>query len=199
MNMIRPQRRPPRIALSDFEEMLFNRPEEEKWELIDGRIIKSMVGARWEHHEIVSNIQLALHGHLRGKGSKCRVFRETFFLKKKADDLAALPDVFVYCGMLSREQASVDDALVIFEVMSPGTAANDRRIKRFAYQRLPGLQVYVLVERDQPFIEVFRRHADGFHGEPQLEGLDAILRLPEIEFEVSLADIYREVIAGDEG
>ncbi|MDX2258041.1 MAG: Uma2 family endonuclease [Hyphomicrobiaceae bacterium] len=194
MNMIRPQRRD-RIDLADFDEMLLNKPEEEKWELIDGRIIKSMVGARWEHHLIVSNIQFALENHLRGQGSKCRVFRETFFLKKASDQLAALPDVFVHCGPLTPDQASVDDALLLFEVLSPGTAANDRMIKRVAYQRLESLQSYVLVERDQPLIDIYRRKSDGWHGDPPLQCMSDRLRLPEIDFEMTLADVYRDVIS----
>lgn len=92
MNLLRPDRQP-RISLVDFEEMLLNRPEHEKWELIDGRVVKSMVGARWVHHRIISNVDFALQSHLRGRKAPCHVFRETFYLTQDAADLNALPDL----------------------------------------------------------------------------------------------------------
>lgn len=194
MNLLRPDRQP-RISLVDFEEMLLNRPEHEKWELIDGRVIKSMVGARWEHHQIISNVDFALQSHLRARNSACRVFRETFYLSKDADDLNALPDVMVFCGKLEPRQTSIDNPLILFEVLSPGTAAHDRLAKRIAYQRLESLQSYVLIERDRVFVDAYRRRADGWHGDPPLERLDQSLALPEIELSLTLADIFRDVAA----
>jgi len=40
-----------------------------------------MVGARWEHKQIVSNISFSLNSHFRLSGSACRAFEET--LKKE--------------------------------------------------------------------------------------------------------------------
>ena len=60
---------PDRISSDDFEDMLFERPDDEKWELIDGRIIKSVVGASWEHHHIIRNCDFAIYALLRAKGS----------------------------------------------------------------------------------------------------------------------------------
>ncbi len=194
MNSLRPERQP-RINLADFEEMLLNRPEHEKWELIDGRVIKSMVGARWEHHQIISNIDFALQSHFRGRNSACRVFRETFYLSREADHLNALPDLMVFCGKLEPGQTSIDKPLILFEVLSPGTAANDRTTKRIAYQRLESLETYVLIERDRVLVDVYRREPDGWHGDPPLDRLDQALALPEFELSLSLADIYRDVAA----
>ena len=57
-----PDRRPgfEYMDFDDFEELLLDRPEHEKWELIGGRVIRGMVGARWEHNRIVANISSAL-------------------------------------------------------------------------------------------------------------------------------------------
>lgn len=197
MTLIRPVQKQRRIDVADFEEMLLNKPEHEKWELIDGRVIKSMIGARWGHHEIVSNIDFALKGHLRGTGTGYQVFRETFFLKRKVQDLSALPDVMVRCGPISPDTLSVDDPMIIFEVLSPGTEAHDRLVKRLAYQQIPSLHSYILVERDKVFLDVYRRREDGWHGDPPLDNLGNVLRLPEIEFELSLGDIYRGVVDED--
>jgi Uma2 family endonuclease len=184
-----------RISLADFEEMLADRPEDETWELIDGRVYKMMVGAVWEHSYIISNIDLAVSNHLRGKQLACRTFRESSYLKNAFDQLAALPDMMVRCGPLKPGQTSIEDPLILFEVVSPGSQSRDRLVKRMAYQQLPSLQHYILVERDRILIDHYIRRADGWHGEPPLDTLEAKFALAAIEFEMAVADIYRDVIA----
>ena len=41
------------LSLYDFEELLADKPRNERWELIGGRLVRMMVGARWEHGRIV--------------------------------------------------------------------------------------------------------------------------------------------------
>ncbi|MGH6815655.1 MAG: Uma2 family endonuclease [Hyphomicrobiaceae bacterium] len=183
-----------RMSLDDFEELLLEKPENEKWELIDGRVYRGMVGARWEHHVIVDNIGLAIGQHLRQTKRPCRVFRETFYLKKQSDDLAALPDIMIRCGARLPGVTSIDDPVILFEVVSPGSEAKDRMTKRLAYQKLPSLTQYVLVARDSLFVDVYRRTREGWRGDVPLERLDDVLTLPAIEFELTLAEIYRDVI-----
>ena len=175
--------------------MLFDRPEDEKWELINGALVKSMVGARWEHHEIISNINLALQNHLRKQKKPCKAYRETFFLKEEKDDLSALPDIMVRCGeRLAPNQTSINDPLVLFEVVSPGSARRDRVSKRMAYQKLPSLQHFILVERDEPLVELYTRKEDGWRGLPPLDKFTDVLELPALNFRISLKDIYRDVL-----
>ena len=188
------QRKDPRIGIDDFEEMLLMRPENEKWELINGQLIKSMVGARWEHHRIVSNLDRDISDHLDKSGRPCRVFRETFFLKEANADLSALPDIMVHFGKLEPGQTSVDDPLILLEVVSKSSEGRDRFSKRLAYQRLPSLQQYVLVERDEPIIDIYRRTDAGWVGDPPLLGLDGTLELPAIDMKLPVAEIYRSVI-----
>ena len=182
------------LSLADFEDMLFDRPEDEKWELINGALVKSMVGARIDHHRIISNLDFALRDHLRKKGGPCEVFRETFFLKEEKDDLAALPDIMVHCGERHQDVTSLNDPIVLVEVISPGSERRDRVSKRAAYEKLPSLQHFVLVERDEPLVELFSRRQDGWHGLPRLERFSDVLELPALDFRISLADIYRDVL-----
>ncbi len=182
------------MSLDDFEELLADKPAHEKWELINGRVIRGMVGARWEHHIIIDNMGYALTDHLRKIGKPCRVFRETFFLKDRSQDLAALPDLMVRCGKPAPGKTSFDDPLILVEVVSPGSEARDRLEKRVAYQQLPTLQAYVLVNRDRPHVEVLERRADGFFAVDPLTTLDAALVLPAIDFTMSLASIYHDVL-----
>jgi Uma2 family endonuclease len=195
--MSRPSSQYEYMSLDDFEELLADKPADEKWELLGGRVVRMMVGARWEHKRIVQNVTFALLSEFRSRGSDCRPWDETFWLKKKLLNLACFPDVMVRCGPLPPGATSFDDPIVLVEVVSPGSAQRDRREKWVLYNRLPSLQHYVLIERDEVDVEVFDRVQGGFLQRDPLLSLEARLRLPAIDFETPLADIYRDVIPVD--
>ena len=44
------------MSADDFEDLILDMPADEKWELIGGRVVRGMVGARWEHNSLVQNI-----------------------------------------------------------------------------------------------------------------------------------------------
>ena len=111
------------MDLDDFEELLADKPDNEKWELIGGRLVKMMVGARWSHHRLVQNININLANRLRERGSACRTYTETFWLKERFLELAVFPDVMVHCGLVDRDAISLSDPVVLFEVVSPGSVA----------------------------------------------------------------------------
>jgi Uma2 family endonuclease len=182
------------MALDDFEELLADKPRDEKWELIGGRVVRMMVGARWEHNRIVANVASALLSQLRAKGSNSRPFSETFWLKERLIDLACFPDVMVRCGALSPDATSINDPVVLVEVVSKGSTQRDRWEKWTLYQRLPPLQHYVLIERDAMAVDVFDRVQGGFFERPRMSAKEDLLRLPPIDFEMTLGEIYRDVI-----
>lgn len=183
------------MDLDDFEDLLPDRPADEKWELIDGRVVKMMVGARWEHHYIVHNLAVGLSNRLREQGSGCRVFAETFFMKSKMLESATLPDIIVRCGPMRPGATSIDDPIVLVEVMSVGTAGRDRGEKWRVYRKLASLQHYVLVDRDEARVEVFDRQGEAWASLRTLEGLDAVLELPALALSMPLADIYADVLS----
>ena len=55
----------------------------------------------------------------------------------------------------------------------------------------------MLVARDKAHVEVFSRGDGEWSGFQVLEGLEARLKLAAIEFEMPLADIYRDVLHGE--
>jgi Uma2 family endonuclease len=182
------------MSLDDFEELLLDRPADEKWELIGGRVVRGRVGARWEHNRIIQNIASALLVQLRAKGSNCRPYAETFWLKEKALDLKVFPDVMVRCGPLAPGAAELSDPVVVIEVTSPGSQGRDRVEKWGLYQKLPSVQHYVLITRDRPHVEVFSRSEKGWSGFEVVEGLGGSLSLPAIAFSMALSEIYRDVL-----
>ena len=182
------------MDFDDFEELLLDKPDGEKWELIGGRVIRGMVGARWDHNRIVVNITSALLASLRAKGSSCRPFSETFWLKQRFIDLAVFPDVVVQCAPLPSDAVSTDNPVALFEVLSRGSEQRDRVEKWQLYQRLSSLQHYVVVERDSVAIDVFDKVDAGWLARPRLESLGDAVDLHAIGVTVAAREIYRDVI-----
>lgn len=187
-------KKPARVAMSDFEEMLFDCPEDEKWELIAGVVVKSMVGARLDHHTINSNVQFALESHLRQTKRPCTVFRETFYLKRDEEDLAALPDLMVHCKPVTLDVTSVREPVILIEVVSPTSAYRDHFQKRVAYTAIPSLNHYVLINRDEMVVEHYVRTPEGFIGQPQVSKPEDRIPFADIDFTITLAEIYAGVL-----
>lgn len=84
------------------------------------------------------------------------------------------------------------DPVVLFEVLSPSTESFDRGEKLDAYRRIPTLTDYVLVDQEVRRISRYARTGD--HWELVVVRDDtAVVRLPSIGCELSLADVYERV------
>lgn len=183
----------PNMSLDDFEELLADKPPQEKWELIGGRVVRLMVGARWEHKRIVQNLTSFLLNEFRSRSSDCRPYDETFFMKSKDLESALLPDVMVRCGSLQPGATSLDDPIVAFEVLSQGSESRDRIEKWSVYHRLPSLMHYAIVERDKPAVEVRSRVGGAWTALRMVEGLSAAVDLPAVGITMPMARIYEDV------
>lgn len=192
--MNRPSSQYEYMSLDDFEELLPDKPADEKWELIGGRVVRMMVGARWEHNYIIQDLATALRERFRAGGSPCRTLTESFRLRDKPTESSTLPDVIVHCRPLEPGASALNDPTVLVEVMSEGSKARDRFEKWAVYQRLPSLRHYVLVERDRAHIEIFDRVGDVWSGVRILDGMDGFMDLPAVGASVPMREIYRDVL-----
>ncbi|MFB1028994.1 MAG: Uma2 family endonuclease, partial [Thauera sp.] len=73
----------------------------------------------------------------------------------------------------------------LVEVLSPSTERIDRREKLFAYQAIPSLREYLLVDPDKRSVEISRvgdpvRYETGTEGAFRLDCLDAEITLDEV-------------------
>ena len=181
------------MSFDDFEEALADKPRSERWELIGGRVVRLMVGARWEHNYLIQNVASGLRDRLRAAGSPCRTLTETFYVKDRQLEAGLLPDVVVHCGPLEPGATSVSDPVVLVEVLSIGAEARDRFEKWAVYQRLASLRHYVLITRDRPHIEVYDRSGTDWAGLRIVDGWTSTLTLPALAVDIPLREIYRDV------
>lgn len=182
------------VSFDDFEEMLADKPQNERWELIGGRVVRLMVGARWEHARIVGNIARGMDNQFVSAGSPCQTFTETFYMKERTLVSQLLPDVMVVCGDLEPGATSTAQPVVLVEVLSVGSVGRDRYEKWHIYQQLATLRHYVLVEQNRPHMEVYDRVDGTWAGFRVLDGMDAVLSLPALGVAIPFAEVYRRVL-----
>ena len=161
-------------------------------EYIGGQVF-AMSGGSEAHNSLCLTLASAIRQHLRGK--PCKVFMTDMKLRLNIaeDDIFYYPDVLVTCDPSDSEKYFKTKPVLIIEVLSPSTERLDRREKFLSYIALPSLQEYVLVNQESMHVTVFCQ-ANGWKPEHLSSG-DA-LRLPSIDFEQAIAEIYEDVLEG---
>ena len=180
----------PNIYISPEEYLALERQAESKSEYVDGEIF-AMAGGSERHNLLVANIIAGLHGQLLG--GSCRVYPSDLKVRAPKPRFFFYPDVSVVCGETKFHDEKKDVVLnpvVIFEVLSEGTAAFDRGKKFQDYQQLDSLTEYVLVSQDEALVEHYVRHEDDSWIYTKLSGLNATLVLPAIQCQLELSFIY---------
>ena len=118
-------------------------------EFVAGRVVAMAGGTR--RHDLAAT-WLAAQFFAAFTPQGCAVFPHN--RKLRVDRDLYYPDLFVHCGPPGHEQWETG-ARVIVEVLSPDSRLRDRRDKATAYSRVPGLEAYLVVDPDQPRIEVY--------------------------------------------
>lgn len=176
--------RPATLTLDEL--IAWESAQPERHEFFRGEVF-AMVGSRREHGTIVGNLMRELGLSL--KGSPCRVFSESMKVQV-ADDTILYPDLFVTCDRDDLRTEMIFRApLLVVQVLSSTTQAWDRSRNFALYCRLPSLREVVLVDPDTHDVQAFRRSdSDQWVLHDMTE--DAVLRLPCIEAEVAMVEVF---------
>ncbi len=142
-----------------------------------------MTGGTPAHERLIARIIMAVGPFL---SPPCEIFASG--LKVVTDGRVRYPDASVGCDAAD-ESDDVVQPKIVFEVLSPSSALIDRRVKAAEYRQVLSIEAYVILNQDRPELTVMRR-ADDWQ-ELHLIGRDAILRLPELGFDVPLSALYR--------
>ena len=172
------------------EYLAFEEQSPLKHEYIAGEVF-AMSGVTIRHNLITLNIARALHGASRRRG--CRVLATEVKLQA-ASDRIYYPDLMVACGRAGEVELIVLEPSIVVEVTSRSTRAIERREKLDAYQRIPSLRQYLIVEQRRRHVLLYSRDADsawvreGFQGTDDIpvRPLDTVLTLDTIYDEVPL-------------
>jgi len=156
-----------------------------KHEYIDGAVY-AMAGASKNHQRITANILSGLLTQLIN--SPCEPFASD--IKVKVGSMFFYPDVMVVCKDDTDNEYYTESPKIIVEVLSKSTRRMDETIKKIAYQNLPSLQEYVLIEQDFVDVEVCRR-SEGWVSRHYFLGDN--VTFDSVGLTLSVADIYQRV------
>jgi Uma2 family endonuclease len=182
------------MTVEEFYAFTDTRPDEEKWELIDGEPILNASPSEL-HQRILWNLAVTIGTIER---QRPRTWEASFGVgvSVSGSNLPE-PDAFILpAGTIRREPYSrqTREVLVAFEILSPSTAERDLRWKRTAYTSLPSLTHYVVIAQDTVDVVVFAREA-GF-AERRLQSLEDSAEFPALGITLPLAEIYRDTGLG---
>ncbi len=179
------------LPISVHEYLAGERDAKHRHEYVEG-VVYAMVGATNAHNRIATNGTVTLGGQLRGRS--CQVFNSDTKIRVYTPTGTRFyyPDLSVVCQHNLPTDTFRDSPVVVVEVISESTRRADEFEKREAYLSIDTLCVYILVEQAVAAAVVYRRQDSGFARETYV-GNDAIIPLPEIECELTLADLYENV------
>jgi Uma2 family endonuclease len=186
---------PAPMTVAEFLAFTDMRPDEEKWELIEGEPVLNATPSEF-HQQIVGNV-LFLLGFIERQQERSWKAIPGIGVRVSDTDLPQ-PDIIVRPkdppkgNPMSRE---CDDIIVAFEILSPSTRDRDLRWKRNAYVALPSLTHYVVIAQDEVEVVVFGRELR-FPVE-RLNRADESLSLPALDISLPFSEIYRGTGLGE--
>ena len=159
---------------------------EVRHEYVDGKVF-AMAGASEAHELVALALASALYQH--SKRGPCRVFKGDMKLKVAVQgrDLAYYPDIMATCDPTDDQPLHKEKPTVLIEVMSDYKA--DHVEKLFAYQQIPSLQEYLVVEQAGANRRtwLYRRSTGWLQENGAPEGT---IELTSIGFRTTLEDVY---------
>ena len=178
-------------VFTDKDYLNFERFAGERHEFIDGSVY-AMAGESPGHSTICFNLYGIIRNQLRGK--HCRGFSPNMKVATNESGLFSYPDLAIICGRPTYYDANGDiltNPVVIVEVLSPSTQNYDRGEKFLRYTNyIETLRDYVMISQDKPLIEHYSKQDNSAWAKMEIEGLDAILKLPSVSCEIALSELY---------
>lgn len=177
------------------DEYLATEPYSEiKREFLGGAVY-AMAGADEAHNYIAVNLVAMLYNRLRSR--RCDAFGSDMQVKiapriSVEESTYYYPDAMIACDPTDKGNRWRERPSALFEITSKSTRRVDEREKLNAYLSIAALRAYVRIAQDQPEVSFHFRIPEGWKRE-QIAGLDSIIRLPSLEIELPLAELYERV------
>ncbi len=170
-----------RWTLGEF--LAFDDGTDQRYELFGGEIVAMAPPAR-AHGTLVSRVDRAIGNALR---PPCEIITEAGIVPPERGDSWYQADLAVTCTPGAPSDQFLREPVLIVEVLSPSTAANDRGRKLTDYRGIASLQDILVVWSSEPRIEHYHREGDGWkvqdyagRGTVTLESLAIALDLGEL-------------------
>jgi Uma2 family endonuclease len=177
------------MTVDEFYLLTDARPDGEKWELIDGEPILNASPSPI-HQLILKNVLVTLALQESSSERDWTVIPGIGALVSETSrpepDVMILPSESV---RLFRDERDTDQAIVLFEIMSPSTRSRDLKWKRVAYTGLSSLTHYVVIAQDVVDVVVFARE-QGFE-ERRYRSPSDVIEFKALGASLPLSEVYR--------
>ncbi|MBK6999367.1 MAG: Uma2 family endonuclease [Rhodoferax sp.] len=162
--------------------------EGERWELIDGEAFAMAPAPTTNHQAIVGRLYSRLEHKLSGK--PCQPFVAPVDVRLSEDDVVQ-PDVLVICQPDKIKPGHIEGAPeLVFEVLSPSTAARDMRDKKALYERC-GVGEYIVVDPLEHYAIRYLLGADGLYDKGAVFGSNETLVVQTLnELPIALWEVF---------
>ena len=183
------------ISEEEFWAMVETSPQKLEW--FNGRVVplirgpEAMAGGGYIHARLIVRLNSILERALDGK--RCTPTGSELHVQAGENGLKTLPDNAIHCENArfgGKNRNVLLNAVVIFEVLSPGTEKYDRTEKFDHYKLIPSLTDYLLISQEQVRVEQFSRAAGGWLQRVYNRRAD-VVHLPPVEIELALEELYR--------
>jgi Uma2 family endonuclease len=158
-----------------------------RYELVNGRPLRMMAGAKNVHDDIVVNIMLTLGPQVLRSG--CRPFTGDGAVETYPGQIRR-PDVGVDCGRRDQNSYKAQAPRAVVEVLSPSTRDIDSLQKLEEYKSVATLRHILFVEPNSPFVSSWSREPGGAWTEQRIKDLADSLELPGIGVSLAMSAIY---------
>jgi len=153
-------------------------------------------GGNAGHSRIMRNVNLALGARLRG--GPCEPLGPDAGVET-VNNAVRYPDALVTCSKFENEDRVIPGVVVVFEVLSPTSGRVDRILKVREYAAVPSVRRYVILESTGVGVTVMERSEPDEAWRTTVLTGDDILRMPEIDIEIPVAEFYEDLTFRDDG
>jgi Uma2 family endonuclease len=163
--------------------------QEERYELVDGRVVMMTGGSR-NHGRIIRNILLLVSAQLDPEWEAIAEFG-----LDAGPRTLRYPDIVVDRASAGGSDYRAIEPILLIEVLSPTSLAIDLGDKAAEYIHMPTLQAYLVLAQDEPKAWLWlRRDANLLEGPAVISGADQRVTISAPKLDLPLSDIYRGVL-----
>lgn len=161
----------------------------------DGFQPVAMTGGNAGHSRVFGNLYTALKTRLRG--GPCEPLGPDAGVET-VNKAVRYPDALVSCSKFENADHLIPGVVVVFEVLSPTSGQMDRIIKVREYAAVPSIRRYVILESSSIGLTVMERSTPDQVWQTTVLTNEDTLRMPEIDIEIPVAEIYEGITFADQ-
>jgi len=182
-----------RMTLNDF--LTWEDGTDTRYELIGGFVV-AMAPPSPAHSALAARLGSRIDAALASR-RPCMTYAEAGILRQDRSDSFFVADIAASCTPIRPHRQSVEDPILIVEILSPSTEVHDRRFKVPAYREIETVQEVLLVGSDARYAELHRRAGERWFVEILRASKDTI-RLTSVGAEIPLSELYDGIIFDDQ-